>query len=68
MLEIKVGEEVSRYYYTHEIAEILELSLKTVTRYIRIGKIKAQKNGKSWIINENDLKEYLTKSASTSVK
>lgn len=48
-----------KFYDTSEIAEILGVTTKTVSRYIQNGKVKAQKIGRKWVIHENDLKDFL---------
>ena len=48
-------------YTTQQVAEILHLQVTTIRDYIKLGKIKAYKVGKSWRITEEDLKEFLTK-------
>jgi len=48
-----------KFYDTSEIAEILGVTTKTVSRYIQDGKVKAQKIGRKWVIHENDLKDFL---------
>jgi len=50
------------YYTVKEIANILELHEKTVQRYVREGKIKAQKLGKSWRVTKESLDEFTGKS------
>src|SRR6056297_3146309 len=46
------------YYTVKQIAQLLELHEKTVQRYIREGKIKAQKVGKSWRISKGNLDDF----------
>ena len=46
------------YYTVKQIAQLLELHEKTVQRYIREGKIKAQKVGKSWRISKENLDDF----------
>lgn len=50
-----------KYYTTQQVADILQLDVRTIRRNVNEGKIKAYKVGKSWRITEEDLKEYLTK-------
>lgn len=45
-----------------EVAEILRVSTRSVTRYIESGKLKASKIG-VWRIKESDLKEFLEKTS-----
>ncbi len=52
LLEVKL-------YDIKEVAKILDISTRTVSSYIKDGKIKALKIGGKWKIKEDDLKEYL---------
>lgn len=45
-----------------EVAEILRVSTRSVTRYIESGKLKASKIG-VWRIKESDLQEFLDKTS-----
>ncbi len=45
-------------YSVTEVSEILGLHQKTIQRFIREGKIKANKIGRAWKIHVDDLKEY----------
>lgn len=47
------------YYTVDRIAAMLDLHPKTVQRYIREGRLKAQKVGKSWRVNGHDLSQFL---------
>lgn len=47
------------YYTVDRIADMLDLHPKTVQRYIREGRLKAQKVGKSWRVNGHDLSQFL---------
>jgi len=50
------------YYTVKQIAQLLELHEKTVQRYIREGKIKAKKVGKSWRISKENLDDFTGRS------
>lgn len=50
-------------YTVDEVAEKLNVSVKTVRRYIYSGKIKASKIGNQWRIDEVQLDEYLQQSS-----
>src|SRR6056297_1356505 len=50
------------YYTVQQIAQLLDLHEKTVQRYIREGKIKAQKVGKSWRVAKENLDTFTGKS------
>ncbi len=49
---------MNKYYTVDQIAELLTLHPKTVQRYIREGKIIAQKVGKRWCVSENNLNKF----------
>ena len=57
---IKRGQkEMERYLYSVEkVAELLDLHKKTVLRYIKEGKLKANKVGGRWRIHGNDLTSF----------
>ncbi len=54
-------------YTVDEIADILEVSVKTVRRYIYAGKIAASKIGGQWRISEEQLEEYIKSTSSEHV-
>mgnify|MGYP001227164937 CR=1 FL=1 len=43
----------------HEVAEMLCLKYRTVTRYIQAGKIRARKIGKKYFVTEQDTKAFI---------
>ena len=43
----------------HEVAEMLCLKYRTVTRYIQAGKIRARKIGKKYFVTEQDVKAFI---------
>ena len=43
----------------NEVAEMLNLKYRTVTRYIQAGKIRARKIGKKYFVTENDIKAFI---------
>jgi len=47
-----------KLYSVSELAGILKLHPKTILRFINEGKIKARKIGRSWMVSENELKNY----------
>ncbi len=46
------------YYTAEQIAEMLHMHVKTVQRYIREGKLRAVKLGKSWRVSGHDLSVF----------
>jgi len=53
-----------RNYTVDEVAEKLEVSVKTIRRYIYAGKIGASKIGGQWRINQDQLDEYISSTSS----
>ena len=47
-----------QYFTVDEIAELIKIHPKTIQRYIREGKLKAGKVGKSWRISGHDLSTF----------
>ena len=48
-----------KFYTTLEVAKKLEINVQTVREYIKRGKLKGQRVGKSFLISENCIKEFL---------
>lgn len=46
------------YYTVEQISELLHMHVKTVQRYIREGKLRAVKLGKSWRVSGHDLSVF----------
>lgn len=44
-----------KYYSVEQIAEMIDMHPKTIQRYIREGRLKAKKIGKSWRVTGHDL-------------
>lgn len=47
-------------YNTKEVAELLHRTVNTIRRYVKSGKLKAQKVGNEWFITGRTLEEFLT--------
>jgi excisionase family DNA binding protein len=58
---------MDKYYTVDQISSMLDLHEKTVQRYIREGKLKASKVGKSWRINGHDLSVFVEQTAPIAV-
>jgi len=56
------------FYSTTEVAHILNISRVSVFRQIKLGKIKAIKIGRNFIISYNDILEALGKSVGSAKK
>jgi len=55
-------------YTTEQVAKKLQVSLITVRRYIKSGKLPASKVGRNYRILESDILELLAKSRVTKAK
>lgn len=55
------------YYTVEQISEMLDIHPKTIQRYIREGKLRATKIGKSWRVTGHDLSIF-TEGESSSIK
>ena len=51
------------FYLVSELAESLRVSLMTIYRYIKSGKIKAHKIGKEFRISKAEFERFLNKSS-----
>lgn len=49
---------MKEYYTVEQISEILNIHPKTIQRYIREGKLRATKIGKSWRVTGHDLSTF----------
>ncbi len=56
------------YYTVEKIAEMLSIHPKTIQRYIREGKLRANKVGKSWRISGHDLSVFMEQNRPNEVK
>ena len=43
----------------NEVAKMLDMKYRTVTRYIQAGKIRARKIGKKYFVTESDVKAFI---------
>ena len=50
---------LEKYYTAEQAAEMMKMHIKTVQRYIREGRLKANKVGKGWRIAGHDLSVFL---------
>lgn len=49
-----------RVYTTEEVAEILQVTKRTIYNYIKAGALKAVKIGKYWRISAENLEEFIS--------
>jgi excisionase family DNA binding protein len=50
---------IKDYYTVEQISAMLDIHPKTIQRYIREGKLRATKIGKSWRVNGHDLSVFM---------
>jgi len=48
-----------KYYSVEQIAGMIDMHPKTIQRYIREGKLRAQKIGKAWRVSGHDLSTFV---------
>ena len=51
-----------KFYTVHEVAKMLEVSIETVRRYIKSGKLQAFKMGKAYKITQEQVNKALEQS------
>jgi excisionase family DNA binding protein len=59
MRTIWLGSKVIQQYSLLDIQDKLQISKVTALKLVQSGKIKAQKIGRRWWVNEDDLLEFL---------
>lgn len=52
-------ELTDEYYTIQEVADKLKVAYLTVYRWVRAGKLKANKAGKQYRINKNNIQSFL---------
>ena len=55
-MSIQVGD--MKLYDVEELAEMLDVGLPTIRRYLRQGRLKGKKLAKRWYVSEENLKDY----------
>lgn len=48
-----------KVYTLNEVKKLLKVSLRTLYRYIKDGKLKSTKIGNKWIVTEENLKDFI---------
>ncbi len=62
-----MNSNIDKLFTIEEVAKILRVSGRSVTRYIESGKLKSSKIG-VWRIKESDLHAFLEKTSNTKKK
>ena len=55
-MSIQVGD--MKLYAVEELAEMLDVGLPTIRRYLREGRLKGKKLAKRWYVSEEAIKDY----------
>jgi excisionase family DNA binding protein len=63
MRTIWLGSKVIQQYNLKDIQEKLQISRVTALKLLNSGKIKAQKIGRQWWVNEQDLIAFLERTS-----
>ena len=50
-------------YAVHEVATILSVSVESIRRYLKAGKLKGSKIGGQWRIAEQQVKDFFNKNS-----
>ena len=58
-LTIMIHVDDFKAFDANEVAEMLDMKYRTVTRYIQAGKIRARKIGKKYFVTEQDVKAFI---------
>lgn len=59
MINIDMGDQQKEFYKAEELAEMLQVNIMTIYRYIKAGKLQAYKIGKEYRIDKKTLDEFL---------
>jgi len=56
-----MNERNNQFYTAQELANVLQINIMTIYRYIKAGKIKAYKIGKEFRIDKDEFNQFLNK-------
>jgi len=59
MLNINMGHLKKEFYKAEELADILQVNVMTIYRYIKAGKLRAYKIGKEYRIDKKTFEDFL---------
>jgi len=54
-------------YTVSNIANMLNISIETVRRYVKTGKLKASRIAGQWRINDDDFKDFFEKNSNSNM-
>lgn len=56
-----------KYYSANEVAEMFQVSLRTIRRYLKAGKLEYKKFGRNTLISEETIKKYMEGGKNTDI-
>lgn len=59
MINIDMSDQPKAFYRAEELAEMLQVNIMTIYRYIKAGKLQAYKIGKEFRIDKSTFEEFL---------
>jgi excisionase family DNA binding protein len=59
MINLNMSEQQKKFYKAEELAEMLQVNIMTIYRYIKSGKLRAYKIGKEYRIDKKTFGKFL---------
>ncbi|MFH1711897.1 MAG: helix-turn-helix domain-containing protein [Patescibacteria group bacterium] len=59
MIEVDMSDQKKEFFKAEELAEMLQVNIMTIYRYIKAGKLQAYKIGKEFRIDKKTFDEFL---------
>lgn len=56
-----MAKEPIKVYTLDEVAQVLQITRRTLYTYVKQGKLKAVKIGREWRVSEDALKDFLAR-------
>lgn len=56
-----------KYYSANEVADMFQVSLRTIRRYLKAGKLEYKKIGRNTLISEETIKKYMESGNNTNI-
>lgn len=56
-------EKTDNYYSVTDLIDILEVTRRTVLKYIKKGKLRAFKLGNQWRVTEEELQKFINRNS-----
>ena len=59
MINSNMSDQKKEFYKAEELAEVLQVNIMTIYRYIKAGKLQAYKIGKEYRIDKKTFEDFL---------